>query len=256
MDRHEDPPFTLHDLPLLWSDEHLAVFNKPSGLAVHRGWAPDPITALTLARRRLGRKVFPVHRLDRATSGVLVFALHHDAAGALQESFKTGEVEKTYWALVRGTPALSGIIDHPVPRSEKGPRVEAVTHFRRLATAGRFSLVEACPKTGRLHQIRRHFKHATHPLVGDVRYGQGDINRMFRAEFGLHRLALHAMWIRFPHPSTGQPLGVLSCLPQDLAGPLERLGIPSFLWAESQVSAQASAQDPTCPDPCYVIQGT
>lgn len=224
-------------LPLLYSDADVAVFCKPSGLAVHRGWSPDPVNAMTLARGILGRHVFPVHRLDRATSGVLAFALGPESAAAMQVSFQQGEVFKWYWALVRGTPATSGVIDHPVPRSENGPRVPAVTRFRRLATVGRFSLVEAMPETGRLHQIRRHFKHAGHPLVGDVRYGQGDINRLFRSEHGLHRLALHAMQLSFPHPSTGDRVTVSSGLPSDLAGTFDRLGIPAFLWTNPTFSA-------------------
>ena len=224
--------FTIHDLPLLFVDDEVAVFSKPSGLAVHRGWAADRVNTMTLARNRLGRHVFPVHRLDRATSGVLVFALSHEAAGSLQNSFKSNEVDKVYLALVRGTPPVCGVIDHPIPRTEKGPRVPAVTHFRRLATAGRFSLVEARPKTGRLHQIRRHFKHLSHPLVGDVRYGQGPINRMFRSDYGLHRLALHATALRFPHPATGELVGFFSEMPRDLTEPFERLGIPSFVWTE------------------------
>lgn len=226
-----DVPFTVHDLPLLFADDSIAVVTKPSGLAVHRGWAADRVNAVTLARRRLGKRVFPVHRLDRATSGVLVFALSHEAAGSLQSAFKAGEVSKTYLALVRGTPPIEGIVDSPVPRSEKGPRVPALTYFRRLATAGRFSLVEAVPKTGRLHQIRRHLKHAGHPLVGDVRYGVGEINRHFRAEFGLHRLALHALTLRFAHPASGEPTAFFSEIPADLAGTLSQLGVPSFVWS-------------------------
>ncbi|MFW5741261.1 MAG: RluA family pseudouridine synthase [Myxococcota bacterium] len=223
--------FTVQDMPLLFADDTMAVFNKPSGLAVHRGWAADRVTAVSLARRRLGMRVYPVHRLDRATSGVLMFALSHEAAAALQDAFKADCVEKSYLALVRGTPPLEGTIDHPIPRSENGPRVPAVTKFRRLATAGRFSLVEAEPRTGRLHQIRRHLKHLSHPLVGDVRYGVGAINRMFRSDYGLHRLALHARALRLPHPATGDSMRFSAAVSAELAMVFERLGIPTFAWS-------------------------
>lgn len=224
------PSAAVYRLPLLFSDESVAVFDKPSGLAVHRGWSPDPVNAVTIARRLLDRPVYPVHRLDRATSGVLLFALSSRDAALLQAAFQQQQVFKRYWALVRGTPPMSGLIDHPIPKSENGPRVPAITRYRRLATVGRFSVVEAVPQTGRLHQIRRHFKHCGHPLVGDVRYGRGEINRLFRQEHGLVRLALHAMELRFPHPCLGEMVSVTSALPHDLSTTLERLGVPAFLW--------------------------
>lgn len=121
------------------------------------------------------------------------------------------------------------MIDHPVKRSLRGKvpeseRLPAVTQYRRLATFERFAWMEARPRTGRLHQVRRHFKHLSHPLVGDVRYGQGDVNRMFRERFGLRRLALHASEVRFEHPD-GRPLRVGAPLPEDLAGPLREMGL-------------------------------
>ncbi|MCU0692639.1 MAG: pseudouridine synthase [Polyangiaceae bacterium] len=223
--------WTIDDLPLLRADDHLAVFAKPSGLLVHRGWGNDGVTALQLARKRLSRLVYPVHRLDRATSGVLVFALRSECAAAMQALFRRGSVHKCYLALVRGTPAESGTVDHAIARSEGAERAPAITDYQRLATAGDVSLVEAWPRTGRLHQVRRHFKHLRHPIVGDVRYGTGHVNRRYRAEAGLHRLALHAWAIRFPHPVTGARWHVAAEVPADLAAPLQRLGIPFFVWA-------------------------
>ncbi len=215
------------EIPLIYRDESLVAVCKPSGLAVHRGWANDPRYAMTEVRDRLGRWVYPVHRLDRATSGVLVFALDRETARRLQEQFQDGRVVKRYLALVRGIPPESGVIDHPVKRSLRGvERVPAVTEYRRLGTFERYALVEARPLTGRLHQIRRHFKHLSHPLVGDVRYGKGPINRHFRERFGLHRLALHAREMRLPHPSDGRPLCWLAEIPEDLAGPLRVMELP------------------------------
>jgi tRNA pseudouridine65 synthase len=212
-------------LPILYQDEAILVVAKPSGLVVHRGWGQDRVVAMALARQAVGRHVYPVHRLDRGTSGALVFALDPETARRLQASFEAGEVRKRYLALVRGIPPEQGVIDNPVPREPDGPRVPAVTEFRRLAVFERYALVEAIPRTGRLHQIRRHLKHLTHPLIGDVRYGKGEHNRLFRERFGLHRLALHALEIAFPHPVSGEPVHFAAEVPEDLAGPLRAMGI-------------------------------
>jgi tRNA pseudouridine65 synthase len=213
------------DLPLLFRDDLLVVVGKPSGLAVHRGLSREKVVVLQTLRDLLGRRVYPVHRLDRATSGALLLALDAGTARRLQEQFESGGVEKRYLALVRGIPPEEGVIDHPVPRGPGGERVDAVTEFRRLATFERYALVEARPRTGRFHQIRRHFKHLSHPLIGDVRYGKGEHNRLFRERFGLHRLALHALELAFEHPETGERLRIAAPIPEDLAGPLRAMGI-------------------------------
>jgi tRNA pseudouridine65 synthase len=212
-------------LSVLYQDDDLLAVNKPSGLVVHRGWARDGEVVMTLARSLAGRHVYPVHRLDRGTSGVLVLALAAAAAQFLGAAFEAGRVRKRYLALVRGIPPEAGVIDHPVPRSPGGPRVPAVTGYRRLATFERYAWLEIVPETGRLHQIRRHLKHISHPLIGDVRYGKGEHNRLFRSRFGLCRLALHAAEVRLPHPASGAPLRLLAPLPADLAGPLAAMGI-------------------------------
>jgi tRNA pseudouridine65 synthase len=212
-------------LPTLFQDGVLLAVDKPAGLAVHRGAARDRTVALQIVRDRVGRHVHAVHRLDRATSGVLLFALDPATARRLQEQFEAGTVAKRYLALVRGIPPEEGVIDHPIPRDEDGPRVPALTEFRRLATFERYALVEARPRTGRRHQIRRHFKHLSHPLIGDVRYGKGEHNRLFRDRFGLHRLALHALELAFEHPETGESVRIVAPVPEDLAGPLRAMGM-------------------------------
>jgi tRNA pseudouridine65 synthase len=213
------------DLPLLFRDDLLVVVGKPSGLAVHRGLSREKVVVLQTLRDLLGQRVYPVHRLDRATSGALLLALDAGTARRLQEQFESGGVEKRYLALVRGIPPEEGVIDHPVPRGPGGARVDAVTEFRRLATFERYALVEARPRTGRFHQIRRHFKHLSHPLIGDVRYGKGEHNRLFRERFGLHRLALHALELAFEHPGTREGLRIVAPIPEDLAGPLQAMGM-------------------------------
>jgi tRNA pseudouridine65 synthase len=212
-------------LPILYLDEDLMAVDKPSGLAVHRGWARDGEVVMSVARTLAGRRVFPVHRLDRGTSGVLALALDVESARRLAAAFAGGEVRKRYLALVRGITAAEGVIDHPIPRAPGGPRVPAVTSFRRLGTFERYSWLEVTPETGRLHQIRRHLKHIAHPLIGDVRYGKGEHNRLFRERFGLWRLALHAAEISFAHPTSGAPLILRSPLPADLAAPLQAMGL-------------------------------
>jgi tRNA pseudouridine65 synthase len=212
-------------LPVLYEDDAVIVVDKPSGLAVHRGWAPERDVVVARLAATLGAAVHPVHRLDRGTSGALLLARTPAAARALGEAFAAGLVDKRYLALVRGVPPEEGIVDHPVPTSdEKGaPRAEARTAFRRLEVLGRYSLVEARPLTGRLHQIRRHMKHLSCPLVGDVNYGKGEHNRLFRARFGLHRIFLHARSLTFPHPSTGAATTAEAPLPTPLAATLEAL---------------------------------
>ncbi|MBV8201534.1 MAG: pseudouridylate synthase [Acidobacteria bacterium] len=227
-------------LSVLYQDDDLLVVDKPSGLVVHRGWAQDGEVVMTLARGLAGRHVHPVHRLDRGTSGVLVLALTAAAARTLGEAFEAGRVRKRYLALVRGIAPESGVVDHPIPRSAGGPRVPAVTRFRRLATFERYSWLEVIPESGRLHQVRRHLKHISHPVIGDVRYGKGEHNRLFRSRFGLYRLALHAAEVRLDHPASGAPLRLLAPLPADLARPLAAMGLQAAAAAAAELASPAA----------------
>lgn len=221
-------------IELLFVDEHVVVASKPSGLLVHRGWADDDDVAMFRVRDALGGEhVHPIHRLDRGTSGALLFARNREAAATLSKSFEEGRVDKVYAALVRGTPPAEGLIDYPIPKSEDGPRVPARTRFRLVlrSPVDRCSLVVAMPETGRLHQIRRHLRHLNHPLIGDVTYGSGVINRQYRAQYNLHRLALHAVMLGFDHPVTGARIVVRSPLPEDLTSALVQLGLPTEVAA-------------------------
>jgi len=212
-------------LSVLYQDDDLLAVDKPSGVVVHRGWAHDTEVVLTLARAMSRRHVYPVHRLDRGTSGVLVLALTAAAAGVLGDAFEAGRVRKRYLALVRGIALDAGVIDHPIPRSPGGPRVPAVTRYRRLASFERYSWLEVVPENGRLHQVRRHLKHISLPVIGDVRYGKGEHNRLFRTRFGLYRLALHAAEVQLEHPASGAPMRLAAPLPADLSGPLAAMGM-------------------------------
>lgn len=217
---------------LLHLDDALVAVDKPPGVAVHRGWADDDDALLQQVRDQIGAWVYPVHRLDRGASGVLVFALSGAHAAALQAQWTAGAVAKRYLAIVRGAPPDAAVIDHDIPRSEDGPRVPAVTAIRTLHRAGRYAVVAAAPRTGRLHQIRRHLKHISCPLIGDVRYGKGEHNRLFRERHDLHRLALHARALRLAHPVTGAVLDLHAPVPSDLARALAGLDAPAALFED------------------------
>ncbi len=193
---------------VLYSDTTFAVLDKPSGLAVHRGSSRDPETMVDLAREALGRYVHPVHRLDRPTSGALLIAFDSDTARTLCQAFASGRVEKRYLAITRGDPGPEGVIDAAVPNDEGGVRVPARTRFWRLGLFEHYELVRAAPETGRFHQLRRHFKHLSCPLIGDTTYGKSEHNRLWRERFGLARLALHCESLAFSHPATGAWLEV------------------------------------------------
>ncbi|MEM8998031.1 MAG: pseudouridine synthase [Acidobacteriota bacterium] len=213
-------------IPVLYRDPHLLAVAKPSGLVVHRGWARDGVVLMDLAREVAGRRVYPLHRLDRGTSGAVLFAFESELVTRFQAQLHDGGADKRYLALVRGHPPASGTVDHPVPKTRKSKeRRPAVTDYRSLAVAGRYALVEARPRTGRLHQIRRHMKHRSWPILGDVHYGKGEHNRLLRERHGLARLALHAFEIQVDHPATGERLTIRAPLPRDLADPLRSLGL-------------------------------
>lgn len=198
-------------LRVLHCDNSVVAIDKPPGLLVHASAldAHENVTAVELLRAQLGERVSPLHRLDKGTSGVLLFARHADAARAWGLAFEQGRVRKRYLALVRGWPPEAGVIEQPLARdpelpSAGQPRLEAVTRFERLAcfewpfsvdprhATSRYALVAAEPVTGRRHQIRRHFKHIAHPLVGDATHGKGAHNRAVAQWLGVTRLWLHA----------------------------------------------------------------
>jgi tRNA pseudouridine65 synthase len=226
-------------LELLHEDEHLFAVFKPPWLLVHRGMGQDEDTLVDRVREwQGGGKVHPLHRLDRQTSGVVLFARHPDAARAAREVFDAGAVEKTYLAMVRGIAPDSGFIDYAIPKSEDGERIDAQTHFRRIASAElsprAVSVVEARPVTGRFHQLRRHLRHIHHPILLDSNYGPTKLNRAFKREWGLPRLTLHALRVELDHPLFDNTrLVIESPLPDDLAQPWTEMGV----WPVQQKSS-------------------
>ncbi len=225
-------------LRVLYQDDSCAVVDKPSGMIVHRGWANDERDLLRLTRDTLGRYVYPLHRLDRGASGAVLFGLSEHAARTLNRGFADGTIGKRYLALTRGHPPEQGLIDHAIPRAPGEERVPAVTAYFRRGVFQRYALVEALPKTGRLHQIRRHLKHLSCPLIGDVKYGKGEHNRWFREHYALERLALHAAALRFVHPVTEQPITVRAPLTGSFARCLAALGLE--VAATAAISADFS----------------
>lgn len=218
-------------LPILYQDEFLVAINKPAGLLVHRSEIDRHETrfAMQILRDQLGQKVFPLHRLDKPTAGILVFALNVEVARKMMTVFMAENVEKTYLAVVRGFAPEQAVIDYPL-REELDKMTDrlaqqdkaaqpAITHYQRLATvelpfavgrysSSRYSLLQLSPKTGRKHQLRRHLKHIFHPIIGDTTHGDGKHNDLFRQQFDCHRLLLASIELSFPHPCENKILKI------------------------------------------------
>jgi len=221
----------MNPLSILYQDEYLIAVDKPTGLLVHRTNIDrhETANAMHSVRDQLGRWVYPFHRLDKATSGVLLFALDKETARRMTQSFTDGTISKSYLAVVRGFTREDERIDHPLKEiadrmagqsaEQDRPGKDAVTEYRRLAAVelpyavgryatARYSLIKASPLTGRSHQIRRHLKHIFHPVIGDTAYGDGKHNDFFRKQFDCHRMLLHAREIAFVHPYAGTMLSI------------------------------------------------
>ncbi|QOG12429.1 tRNA pseudouridine(65) synthase TruC [Arcobacter sp. FWKO B] len=215
--------FKDYKLEILFQDDYIVAINKPSGLLVHRSMIdPSEIYfAVNILRDQIGKYVYPVHRIDKPTSGVLLFALDSQSAKILSEQFLANQIEKRYLAVVRGYTQPQGVIDYPLSRkldkiadcdaSQNKEPQEAISTYTRLATVEvpyevgkyaqtRYSLVEVVPKTGRKHQIRRHMKHLSHHLVGDTKYGRGEHNKFIREQYDCHRMLLHSYSLSIFHP--------------------------------------------------------
>ncbi|MGB5853530.1 MAG: pseudouridine synthase [Rhodanobacter sp.] len=226
-------------IEILYQDDAVLAVNKPANLAVHRSTFVGPADAflVDLLREQVGDNVYLAHRLDRATSGVLLVARSKEVAAALGEQFMQRTVHKQYLVVVRGWPEpAESVVDYPLPGSrETGPRREARTHYRRLATIEvpialgrypqqRYALLQAEPESGRFRQIRKHLAHIHHPVIGDCQHGRSDHNRLYKQHFGCHRMLLHAWRIRFEHPVSGIPLQLEAPLDEAFSQLLARFG--------------------------------
>jgi len=228
-------------LSILYRDDNYIAVDKPAGLQVHRSWISEESEQFLLQRLRdqIGQRVYTIHRLDRPTSGVILFALSSDAARAMCGIFENRQVEKRYLAVVRGYTEAEGHIDYPLREEPHKPEQEAITDYRTLATVelpipigryqtARYSLVLITPLTGRSRQIRKHFHHIFHPLIGDTSHGEGRHNRLFRERFGVNRLLLHAWQLKFRHPLSGESLTISAPLPEAFQSVFGEFG-----WSES-----------------------
>jgi len=212
-------------IEILWRDDTVVAINKPSGLLVHNSkWAGPKETSLRqLVARQIGQQVYPIHRLDRPTSGVLLYALERGAARSWHEQLARPDTHKTYIALARGWLAGPMTADHPL--KDGNTRRSALTHFLPLAHCPKedVTLVQAMPCTGRQHQIRRHLARTAHQIIGDTTYGKGRINRHFRETYDLHRLFLHAFTLEISHPFTDERLHLQADFPPELLHSLSQL---------------------------------
>jgi tRNA pseudouridine65 synthase len=205
-------------LEIIYRDDELVAINKPHGLPVHRSdyVRNAEVFAVQELRNQLGKYVYPCHRIDRKTSGVLLFALEKEMLGMIQQLFVSRQIRKSYLAIVRGYTDDTGIIESPLT-NEKGKVQEASTEYRTLArteldipsgkfSTSRYSLVEAYPHTGRLHQIRKHFAHVFHPVIGDRPHGCNKQNKLFKERYGFTTMMLHASRLDFIHPGSNDEI--------------------------------------------------
>ncbi|MRX45908.1 pseudouridine synthase [Pedobacter puniceum] len=224
-------------LEIIYQDEHLVAINKPHGLLVHQ----SPIArnaeefALQLLRDQIQQHVWPVHRLDRKTSGLLLFALNKETDRLMQQQFMENKVQKKYLAVLRGHSPDELLIDYPL-KKENGTLQDAVTYFKTLVRTeialavgkhptSRYSLVEAQPQTGRMHQLRRHFAHIFHPIIGDRPHGCNKQNKFFKEHFQMESMLLHASVLQFNHPITDEKLHLKAPLQAEFKRALNLLDI-------------------------------
>lgn len=223
---------------VLYRDNDLIVINKPEGWLVHRSWLDkhETVVVMQTLRDQIGQHVYPIHRLDRPTSGVLIFALSSEIARKLSEQFASNKIEKTYHAIVRGYVDGEAIIDYPLVEeldkiadkfaNKDKPAQDAITFYKGLSKielpievgkykTARYSFVELKPQTGRKHQLRRHLKHIFHPIIGDSKHGDLHQNRAFNHYFAVKRLMLHASSVKIIHPITLKPITIQAKLSDD-----------------------------------------
>jgi tRNA pseudouridine65 synthase len=223
-------------LEIIYRDEHLIAINKPHGLLVHR----SPIAAdasefaLQMLRDQIGIKVNPVHRIDRKTGGILLFAFNKEVEIAMQKAFMENLVSKKYLAIVRGHTPDAEDIDYPL-RKENGTLQDAFTTYTTLKRAeldialgkhptSRYSLVEAVPTTGRMHQLRKHLSHVFHPIIGDRTHGCNKQNKLFLEQWEMTTMLLHASQLTFKHPVTGEEVKIKAALQPEFGRVMEIMG--------------------------------
>ena len=215
---------------IVFEDDYLLCVSKPNNVLVHHAFhsrnVAEEDSLLQLIKNELGIKVYPIHRLDRKTSGIILLAKETHFVSKFQELFTNNEINKTYFGIVRGFSPETKTIDSPVKGRDANVHKEALTHLKTLEKvtlnipvkpydSSRYSLVELSPKTGRMHQLRVHSNKISHPLIGDPKYGDKNHNLMFEENFGCTNMFLHAGKLDFKHPFTTEELTLKATFPKD-----------------------------------------
>lgn len=223
---------------ILFEDEWLIVVNKPNNVLMHNSYYARNIkepTLIQLLQEQAKENVYPIHRLDRKTSGVVALAKRKEDVASFQELFTSKDIQKVYLGIVRGFVNEEKIIDSPVKNPDTQVYKEALSYCSCIGQVeldiavhpypkSRYSLVKLTPKTGRMHQLRIHMNKISHPLVGDYKYGDRFHNRMFETEFNCHNLFLHAFKLSFKHPKTKEEWNFKASLPADWSLVFEKFG--------------------------------
>lgn len=226
-------------LEIIYQDEYLVAINKPHGLLVHRSSIAADATefALQMLRDQLQRKVYLVHRIDRKTSGILVFAFDPKINAVLGKSWSDRAVIKTYLAVVRGwLSEKEGVVDYPLTTDE-GKTQDAVTRYKSLHEAeigvplgkfqtSRYTLLEVYPETGRMHQIRKHMNHLRHPIIGDRPYGCSKQNRLWKSRWNMTNMMLHAHKLTFEHPTSKEQISLCADISEEMKRVMDILKLP------------------------------
>ncbi|MBC7885541.1 MAG: pseudouridylate synthase [Saprospiraceae bacterium] len=228
-------------MQILFEDDHLIAVNKPNGIFVHRTSLDPEATVFVVqeVRNIVGKHVYPVHRLDRKTSGVIVLAKSKEVQSELNSSFRDREIEKSYLAIVRGYTDEKGHIDYPLT-NDSGKIQEALTDFETLQhmeidlnsgtfPTSRYSLIRIFPLTGRRHQIRRHLAHILHPIIGDRPHGCNKQNRFFLAQYQMNHMLLHAEIIKFVHPISRESIEIQAPLFGEFERMMDELGFSAIV---------------------------
>lgn len=224
-------------LDIVFQDEYYIAINKPHGLLVHRSKIANDVDtfALQLLRDQMQQRVYPTHRIDRKTSGVLLFALHPEAHSLIGTQFEEDTVDKRYLTILRGYSDDEGHIDYPLV-NEKGKTQDAVTTYKTLARTeidlpngrydtSRYSLVEARPHTGRIHQLRKHFAHILHPILGDRPHGCNKQNKLWKEKYNMTTMLLHAHEMSFFHPYDKQEVRIQAPLSKEFEQVLDIINL-------------------------------
>ncbi len=223
------------EFEIIYQDEHVIAINKPYGYFVHKSSldATSSKIIMKLLRDQIGQYVYPAHRLDRKTTGVLLFALDKESLVNLNRNFESRDTYKEYIAICRGYLPDSGEIDYPLINEMDGREQDAVTKYEVLQKSeiplahgkfqtSRYSLVKFIPITGRMHQIRRHAKHIFHPILADRPHGCSKQNRLFLEKYNLNEMTLHAYNLKINHP---QKADTILDLKASFSSEFKRIGV-------------------------------